>query len=123
MTVAVQALVHFTVGVFVGLSILTVVDWPVRREFALIFLSGFWGLIPDGHWLVAEFGADGVAAAWRAFHRTPYANVFWFHHLIDSAETGRDTLEAGVALFALLVSVAGYYRYNDWMGGRSERGR
>jgi hypothetical protein len=109
-----QALVHFTVGVFMALLALTFVRRPVRQEFLLAFLSGFWAMLPDGHWLLSEFGIHGAAAAWRTVHRSPYANAFWFHHFIDSVETGRANLEAGVALAILLVVVFGYYGYNDW---------
>jgi len=110
-----QALVHFTVGVCIALLGLTFVDRPVRKEFLMLFLSGFWALLPDGHWLLTEFGVDGLARVWKSFHRSPYADVFWFHHFIDSHETGRNNLEAGVALGVLFVLVVGYYRYNDWM--------
>lgn len=109
-----QALVHFTVGVFMALMLLTVIDRPVRQEFLLMFFSGFWGLVPDGHWLLRDVGIDGVAEMWKVVHQTPYANVFWFHHFIDSIETGRNNLEAGISLGVLLVLVLGYYRYNDW---------
>ncbi|QCC47197.1 hypothetical protein [Halobellus limi] len=109
-----QALVHFTVGISIALLIFTRVDLPTPQEFLLMFCSGFWGLVPDGHWLFREFGITGVASTWRAVHQTVYVNVFWFHHFIDSIETGRNNLEAGIALGILLVAVAGYHRYNDW---------
>ena len=109
-----QALVHFAVGISIALLILTRTDLPARQEFLLMFCSGFWGLIPDGHWLFREFGIMGIAGAWRTVHQTRYANVFWFHHFIDSIETGRNNLEAGVALGILLMVVVGYYHYNDW---------
>jgi len=109
-----QALVHFTVGVFGALVVLTFVDRPAREEFLWLFFSGFWGMVPDGYWLLLEFGIEGPATAWRSFHGTPLANVFWFHHLIDSLETGRQNLEAGVALAVLLVFVLLYYWFNDW---------
>lgn len=109
-----QALVHFTVGVFMALMVLTFINRPVRQEFLVMFLSGFWGMAPDGHWLLREFGIDGLANTWRSVHQTAYANVFWFHHFIDSIETGRNNLEAGISLGILLVLVVGYYRYNDW---------
>ena len=109
-----QALVHFTVGVFMALLILSVLDWPVRREFLLLFASGFWAMLPDGHWLLREVGADGPAAAWLAFHRSAYADVCWFHRAIDAIETGRPNLEAAVALGLLVVLVGVYYRFNDW---------
>lgn len=109
-----RPLVHFTVGVVVALAVLTAVDLPVRREFLVTFFSGFWGMIPDGHWLFREFGLDGPATAWRSVHQSAFANVFWLHRVIDSLETGRPNLETGGALLVLLVVVLLYYRYNDW---------
>jgi hypothetical protein len=109
-----QAVVHFTVGVFAALLGLTLLNWPVRQEFLIMFVSGFWAMIPDGHWLLREIGAVGPADAWRSFHQSPLANVFWLHHFIDSIETGRNNLKAGISLAVLLVLVFGYYRYNDW---------
>jgi hypothetical protein len=109
-----QAIVHFTVGVFMALLALTVLDLPVRREFLLLFLSGFWAMIPDGYWLLRELGIVGPETVWRALHRSAWANVFWFHNVIDGLETGRNNLEASVSLAVLLVLVFGYYRYNDW---------
>jgi hypothetical protein len=79
-----------------------------------MFLSGFWAMVPDGHWLLRELGIVGPANVWRSIHQTTYANLFWFHHFIDSVETGRNNLEAGIALGILFVLVLGYYRYNDW---------
>jgi hypothetical protein len=71
-------------------------------------------MVPDGHWLLREFGVDASVNVWWSFHRTPYADVFWFHYTIDSLETGRPNLEAGVSLAALVVAVLVYYRFNDW---------
>lgn len=109
-----QAIVHFTVGVVFALAILTIVDRPVQQEFVVFFLSGFWAMIPDGHWLLREAGFNDVASAWRAVHGTPTANIFWFHQLIDSIETGRDNLEAGLSLGILFILVLTYYHFNDW---------
>lgn len=110
----VQLMVHFAVGLFGGLLVLTVVDLPPRREFLLMIASGFWAAVPDGHWLVLEVGLVDVAAAWKAFHRTAWANLFWFHGIIDGLETGRNNLEAGIALAILLVVAVGYALLNDW---------
>lgn len=109
-----QALVHFTVGVFMAILVLVFVDRPVRQEFLAMFLSGFWGLIPDGYWILREFGVKGPVNCWKSFHQTTYANLFWFHRFIDSIETGRNNLEAGISLAVLFVFVLVYYRYNDW---------
>lgn len=109
-----QAFVHFTVGVILALVILMVIDRPVSQEFLVMFASGVWGLIPDGHWMLREAGYVGVADRWRAVHETRFADLFWFHHYLDSIETGRNNLEAGIALAALCVVVVGYYWYNNW---------
>jgi len=105
------------VGVSAALLALTFVDRPVRQEFLLLFLSGFWALVPDGHWMLREFGLTGPANVWRSVHQTVYANVFWFDHLIDHSETGRNNIEAGVGLAVMLACVAGYYVFNDWSIG------
>ena len=69
---------------------------------------------PDIHWVVREFGVDGVVDPLQARHRNVFADLFWVHRLIDSLETGRETLGAAVALGVLLVPVAACYRCNDW---------
>jgi hypothetical protein len=109
-----QALVHFIVGIGLGIILLSLVDLPPKQEFLLMFYSGFWAMLPDGHWLFREFEYMGIAAIWRSFHQTPYANIFWFHHFIDSIETGRKNLESGIALILLFIIISGYYQYNDW---------
>lgn len=111
-------IVHFVVGLTLGLVVLLFVDWPQRREFLFVFASGLWAILPDGHWMLAEFGLEGPAAVWKGFHRTAWVDVFWFHHLLDASETGRKNLEAGVSLFFLFVAVGIYYALNDWEVGR-----
>ena len=109
-----DALVHFAVGLSGGLLLLLLVDWPQRREFLATFGSGVWAMVPDGHWMFHEFGVDTVASVWRAAHASPVANLFWFHRVLDRAETGRPRVEMGVALFGLFVVVGVYYAVNDW---------
>ena len=109
-----QLMVHFAVGTFAGLLILVAVDLPPREEFALLIASGFWAVLPDGHWLLTELGFDRAAAAWKALHRTIWANLFWFHRFLDRHETGRNNLEAGTALALLLLAAVGYVLLNDW---------
>jgi hypothetical protein len=113
-----QALVHFTIGLSGALVVLIFVDWPPQQEFPLIFLSGVWAIVPDGHWLLWELGAIRPAMVWRAIHQTALADVFWFHHVIDSIETGQENLEIALSLWALLVAVFGYYHFNNWNVGK-----
>lgn len=109
-----DALVHFAVGLTGGLLVLLLVDWPPRREFLATFVSGIWAMIPDGHWMLHEAGLDAPAAVWRTIHATNVANVFWFHRVLDRAETGRPKVEMGLALVGLALAVATYYVANDW---------
>ena len=109
-----DALVHFAVGLAGGLLVLTLVDSPPRREVPLAFASGIWALLPDGHWMLVELGLDAPAPAWRALHRTAFANLFWFHRWLDLNETGRPNAEGGLALLILIVAVGVYYVFNDW---------
>jgi hypothetical protein len=109
-----QLMVHFSVGLAGGLLVLTVVDVAPRVEFPAAFASGVRGVVPDGHWLLAEAGATGPAAVWKAAHGTAWANLFPFHGLLDHYETGRGVLEGGAALLLMLVVVAGYALLNDW---------
>ena len=109
-----EALVHFSVGLTAGLLVLLVVDWAPSREFLFPFASGVWAMLPDGHWMLSEFGVDGPAAAWKAVHATAVADLFWFHRFIDTHETGRRNLEAGASLLLLVVAVGLYYLGNDW---------
>jgi hypothetical protein len=109
----VQALVRFTVGVAGALAGLTVLDRSPREECLVTFLSGLWGMVPDGHWTLHELGLEsggGLAGA----HGSSLVDVCWFHHTIDALETGRDNAEAGVVLVVLVVLVGTYYRYDDW---------
>ena len=110
-------IVHFVVGLTCGLVALLFVDWPQRREFLFVFASGLWAILPDGHWMLTEFGFDGPAAVWKSFHQTAWTNLFWFHHFLDNHETGRRNLEAGVSLLLLFAAVGVYYVANDWEVG------
>lgn len=109
-----QLMVHFAVGLFMGLLFLTVINLAPQQEFLLMIASGFWGTLPDGHWVLLEVGLVDAAATWKAFHRTTWANLFWFHHFLDQHETGRNTLEGGIALGILLLVAVGYWVLNDW---------
>lgn len=109
-----QALVHFTVGLSAGLLVLSVVGWPPRRELLCIFASGMWALIPDFHWFFREVTLMSQAAAWQSMHRSVFADLFWFHRLLDSMEPGGQRIEIGIAFAILVPSVLVYHRFNDW---------
>ena len=112
-----QTFVHFAVGVACAVLLLTGFDLPPRIEFLLAFASGVWANLPDGYWLLVEFGWDSGVDELRSIHDTSWMNVFWFHHLIDELETSRPNLEAGIAMAVMLVAVGVFYALNDWSVG------
>lgn len=107
-------MVHFAVGMSMGLLLLIIVDFSPRVEFGLIIASGFWAVIPDGHWIVLEMGFPDIAALWKAFHQTTWANLFWFHRVLDRFETGQNTLEGSISLGILLFAAIVYLFFNNW---------
>jgi hypothetical protein len=104
-----QALVHFVVGLGGALFLLSFLDRPAHEEVLLSVVSGFWALWPDGYWLLRELGVGFGTGKWQAIHRSVLSNLFWFHGLIDSLETGHAKLQAGIALTGLVAVVAWHY--------------
>lgn len=109
-----EALVHFALGLTGGLFALVFLDLHPRREFLMMFASGLWALIPDGHWVCRGLGLDSIADVWFAFHRSQFADLFWFHWTLDRGETGAPKAELAVALAMLCLSVGVYALFNDW---------
>jgi hypothetical protein len=109
-----QAFVHVAGGLTAALLILAYVDWPARQEFLCIFASGLWALVPDFHWILQVLGLRRVASMWKTFHRSPLADLFWFHRLLDSIDTGQQSVEVGISLLILVSAVLVYYRFNNW---------
>ena len=109
-----QALAHFFVGLAGGLFAFTVLDFTVRREVPGIFLSGIWALVPDGHRFFRMATVYAVSEPWQSVHRSPVANVFWFHHVLDASETGIKEFEIAATLVIFIASLGIYYAFNDW---------
>lgn len=114
-----QALVHFVVGMSAALFLLGFVDRAPHKEVTLAVVSGFWALVPDGYWLLLELGIETGTGRWQALHGSEYANVFWLHGLVDSLETGRPNLQAGIALAAFVGVVLWYYAVSELVARRA----
>lgn len=109
-----QVIVHFGVGMLGGLVIVLLIDRHPREEFAILMGSGFWAVLPDVNWFIREVGIEPIGAIMREFHRSIFANIFWFHQLIDRFETGNRKLEGGIGIFLVFVATIGYLLLNDW---------
>ena len=97
-----MALGHFVVGATctaLGLAILFP-DCSYRGT--VVVLGGMWGLAPDVH---------HIAQIWQhqlhMFHRhAPFLDVFWFHRTLDVYAVANSRQFLGLALFAMVGSVA-----------------
>ena len=65
------------------------------NESTVIVLSGLWALGPDLNKFIGA--ADALNGT--------MGNIFWFHPLIDSMETGYPNIEMFVSLVILLTTV------------------
>ena len=86
---------HFAVGAAGGLAILLLTGFhrKTTQDGVVAILSGLWAMIPDLGLVVPGVGStDG----------TPLANVFWFHHFLDT-HSFTDSTTGSAALVALLV--------------------
>ncbi|WP_380677883.1 hypothetical protein [Salinigranum sp. GCM10025319] len=109
-----NAIVHFAVGATCGMVVLLAVDWRPQVEFPLVFASGGWALLPDGWYFLRYLGNDWLVAAGLALHRSVFANVFWFHQLLDRLESGNRRVEMASAVIMLGTAVAMFTVFNGW---------
>lgn len=102
------AIAHFAVGAACTGLVLTLLP-PVPFQRSLVVLGGIWAMIPDA-WRFLPVTASEYA---HEFHATPWANVFWFHNVLDRADVG-DSHATGVALLAALLCVTVAAEYRDY---------
>jgi len=109
-----RAFVHFSVGVSGILLLFTLINLDNRREFLLMFFSGFWAVIPDIGWLLLRINMPTAANIWKAVFNSPLGNIFWFHPFIDANEPENRVVEMTSGFILLGVAVITYYFANDW---------
>lgn len=87
-----MAITHFTLGASAGL-LLYHITTPNIDEMIITMFSGLWALIPDTGKLIEPA---------TTLHESVLANIFWFHALIDTLETGHPHIEGAIAITLLL---------------------
>lgn len=87
-----MAITHFTLGASAGLLLYHITNLN-SDELLITMLSGFWALIPDTGKLIEPV---------TTLHESVLANIFWFHALIDTLETGHPHVEGAIAITLLL---------------------
>jgi hypothetical protein len=95
-----QGITHFSVGATATAFLVTLLpSCPYPRT--LVLLGGVWALVPD----VAKLLPHPLL---QRFHRSVWADLFWFHRTLDrfdeedSARVGALSLSVLVVLTALL---------------------
>ena len=98
-----ESLAHFAVGA-AGTTLLSAVVAPrLRRKHTLVVLGGIWALIPDFHHVSPVYqdvlGRIGPSR---------WADLFWFHGVMDAADPNNSRLVTAAAIGILLgASVLG----------------
>lgn len=99
------AITHFAVGGILSTIVLLYLLPPTRYARSLVLLGGVWGMIPDLHQISPVFTAQ-----LRAYHHSPFANIFWLHETLDVIDPGDSTILATLALGAFIVTAL----FGDW---------
>lgn len=97
-----QAITHFAIGAaLTALAVTVVPDVPYPRT--IVVIGGGWALVPDAAKIVSRPGL-------RAFHRSRWADVCWFHRTLDGIDRTDSSRIASVAL-ALLILVTAFVEW------------
>lgn len=94
------------IGVAVIITTLVVGYFRVSRfnRWGLIFLSGTFATVPDWWWVFTERFVPSLQIPWVAqpyrvvLHNSMLADLFWFHHVIDTV--GTDDVSSSVIFAA-----------------------
>lgn len=93
----VYAIVHFTVGFVIVLALLAAL--PITRyRLTGAYVGGMVALVPDAH----RFVGGALGRRILAFHFSPRADAFFFHHALDSVAFRAYNAELALLSFAVL---------------------
>jgi uncharacterized membrane protein YhaH (DUF805 family) len=102
-----MAIAHFAVGVSVA-TIMLIATGNQNHRFNTIpmFVFGLLAFAPDFHLIVDNvIGAEML----DAFHSSVYANIFFFHQIIDSIDKQNSTEFAFLCLSIMVVCLAVFW--------------
>lgn len=95
--------VHIGVAGITTVLLLFVLAPGTRYRGVVVLASVGWAVLPDFHHVLGGFPA--LQTAWRAVHRSAFADVFWFHRTIDRTDPRDDPVRSLVmwGLFGAVV--------------------
>ena len=94
------AIGHFAFGVICTALLFAVVVPQLLYSPTLLLLGGVWAMIPDSHWVLL-IGATTMSA----LHNSIWANIFWFHGILDRVDPTDSYIFAAVLVGLMLVVV------------------
>lgn len=95
------ALAHFAFGATVTTLVVTFLVPTVWYPRTLVLLGGAWAMLPDLHQV-----SPVAVAPLRAFHRTPWADLFWLHRTLDRLDPTDSATVAALLLAGFLLVTA-----------------
>lgn len=100
--------VHLGVAGIVTVLALFVLAPGTRARVVVVPASMLWAILPDFHHAFRVLPAlqrfSGIRTRWRAVHDSAFADLFWFHRVIDQADP-HDRVAFALAMWALLLVV------------------
>ncbi|WP_142859356.1 hypothetical protein [Salinigranum halophilum] len=94
--------VHVGVAGITTVLVLFLVAPGTRYRGVVVVASAFWAVLPDGHHALDR--VPTLQTQWRALHDSAFADVFWFHRLIDRSDPGDDPRRS-LAMWGLFFAV------------------
>ncbi len=94
-----MAIGHFAAGASTTFAVLHLLPPQIRRkvpDYGFVgILAGLWAMIPD----LAQF-----VGRLRSFHNSAWANIFFFHHIMDVLDRN-DSIWVSGALVGFMVTL------------------
>lgn len=106
-----MAIAHFAVGAGCTSLLLALLAPTAGYPRTVVALGGFWGLLPDVHWVVNP-GARGLL---HEVHSQFWMDVFWFHRTLDVLDSQNSRPMAGLAVIFFVAAVVAA----DYLAARS----
>lgn len=97
--------VHIGVAGIVTVLVLFVLAPGFRYRAVVVAASALWAVLPDFHHVLGGFPT--LQTGWRAVHDSAFANLFWFHRVIDRSDPGDDPVRSLAMWGLFLVVVVG----------------
>lgn len=95
---------HFGLGagLTAGLLAGTKLHKSVKRDEGIAIVGGLWGMAPD---------ISKIIPALKTFHNSWWADLFWFHHIIDAWIDPTDSyyVSSGFLLFMIIMLTVLWY--------------